>query len=133
MAIINVAKSFIHNTATGKLFYAVGEYDVDEAIADDWYVKAHLEGCAEPDPARGSAQYAQAMLNTEQAVRKAEPVAVSIQPHAPLPPDVMQVASRTALVPEGAHYFAGKPQEDKPLPGQDEAGPRISFLSSAPS
>ena len=133
MPMITVVKPFTHTTPKGKLYYAVGEYDVDEAVASDWFVQAHLAGYEEPMPPRGSAQYAQRMLNTEQAVRRATPVnGGSLQPPAPLPPDVERVASRTGLVPEGAHYFAGQPQEDKPMPGTNESGPRVSFLAPSP-
>jgi hypothetical protein len=132
MPLINVVRGFTHTTEAGKLRYEPGEYDVDEATAEDWFVKAHLEGFVDPMPARGSTQYAQAMLNTEQAVRRAQPVGPPTQPPAPLPPDVVMAASRTGLVSEDAHYFAGKPQVDKPLPGIEETGPRVSFLGAAP-
>jgi hypothetical protein len=130
MPTIKVAKPFIHTTESGKRHYSLGEHDVDDDVAEDWYVKAHLEGAPTPAPARGSMQYAQAMLNTEQAVRRNLPTAQISQPPAPLPPDVVQVASRSGMVPEGAHYFAGGPQEDKPLPGQGDTAPQVSFFGT---
>ena len=130
MPMINVVKPFTHTTASGKLYYSAGEHEVEDAVADDWYVKAHLAGFTEPPPSRGTLQYAQAMLNTEQAVRRNQPSPPINQPLAPLPPDVVAVASRSGAVPEGAHYFAGGPQEDKPLPEQSATGPQISFFGT---
>lgn len=131
MPIITVVKAFTLATeGGGKLHYTPGEYEVDDATAEHWFVQAHLAGFVEPMPEPGTAQYAQRMLNVEQAVRNATPVAPNLQPPAPLLPDVVRVASRTGLVPEDTHFFAGGPQEDKPMPGQDE-GPSVSFVRSA--
>jgi hypothetical protein len=130
---IKVVRAFTHTTAEGKLHYTPGEYDVDDAIAEDWYVQAHLEGYQEPVPAPGTMQYAQAVLNAEQAVRRAQPAGPPTQPPAPLPPDVVRVATRSGNVPEGAHYFAGGPQVDKPLPGQEPAPQsQVNFLGTPP-
>ena len=130
--IIHVVKGFLLPTEGGAppLHYAPGEYEVDEAVAEHWFVKAHLEGFVEPEPRQGTAQYAQAMLNVEQAVRRNLPAPSTNQPQAPLPPDVVHVASRSGTVPDGAHYFAGAPQEDKPMPGQETKGPSVSFMRS---
>ena len=132
MPMINVAKPFILTLATGKTYYEPGEQEVDAEVAEHWFTQAHLVGFEEPPPPRGSQQYAQAALNTEQAVRLAEPVSGNLQPPAPLPPDVERAASRTGLVPDGAHYFAGQPQTDKPLPTETEQPARVSFLGHAP-
>ena len=75
MPIITVVKSFLFPTEAGLLHYDVGEYEVDDATADHWYVKAHLEGYVEPPPKIGTLAYAQAALNAEQAVRREVPVA----------------------------------------------------------
>ncbi len=130
MPIINVVKSFLFPTDAGLLHYDPGEYDVDEDTASHWFVQAHLEGYQEPEPSMANPAYSQIKLAMEQAVR--QPVAAPArmeQPRAPLPPNVIHATSRNGAVPEGAHYFAGQPQVDKPL----EAATGISFLSHNPS
>jgi hypothetical protein len=79
----------------------------------------------------GTFGYAQAKLNAEQSVRRDLPVDVSTQPRAPINPEAIKVASRSASIPEGAHYFAGGPQEDKPMPGAEDK-PRVSFIANQP-
>ena len=133
MPMIKVVKGFLLPAEGGTMHYAPGEYDVDEATANHWFVQAHLEGFVEPPPRQGTPQYAQAMLNVEQAVRRAQPVGPSTQPAAALPPDVVHVASRSGMVPEGAHYFAGQPQEIKQLPDEDPPRSAISFMGTSPS
>jgi hypothetical protein len=132
MPVIKVVKSFLlPSPEAGLLHYGVGEFEVDEATAEHWYVRAHLEGYVEPPPKPGGLGYAQAALDAEQAVRRDLPMATMTQPRPPLPPGTIEVASRSGMVPEGAHYFAGQPQVDKPMPGHDEV--RVNFLTASPS
>jgi hypothetical protein len=97
-----------------KIRFELGTYEVTEEIASHWYMKAHLAGYEPPPPAPGTHQFAQEALLAAQGVRMAQPVSMQGQAPAALPDDV-RVASRSGTVAEGSHYFAGAPQEDKPL------------------
>jgi hypothetical protein len=134
MPVITVVKPFLFRPAEGEptRYYEPGEYEVDDATADHWFVRAHLEGYVQPEPAQGTFGYAQAKLNAEQAVRRTDlPAMTSTQPRAPISPEAIKVASRSSMIPEGAHYFAGGPQEDKPMPGAEDQ-PRVSFIANQP-
>lgn len=118
MPVINVAKRFMLRMSDKAplVEYLVGRYDVTDEIAGHWYVQAHLEGFEPPPPMRGTTQFAQHALEVAQAVRMAEPVSEQKQQPAPPPPAVS--ANMPSLgageVPEGAVYFAGKPQPEQP-------------------
>jgi hypothetical protein len=135
MPIIHVAKRFTlqmqcidaeGKPAEGeplKLDFTPGDWEVTEEIANHWFVLPHTVGYIEPGPIRGTPQYAEQALKAQQAARQTVGVQKLGQPAAPIPPEVVpadshpQVASRSGMVSEGAHYFAGRPQEDKPIPG----------------
>ncbi|TJZ75586.1 STY1053 family phage-associated protein [Chitiniphilus eburneus] len=55
MKTINVIKAFTLTQANGeKAAFEVGEHDVDDALAEHWYVKAHIEDPAAAKAARAS-------------------------------------------------------------------------------
>lgn len=125
-----------------KLRFVPGLYDVSDEVADHWYTKAHLRDYVPPPPAPGTHQFAQEALLAAQGVRMMQPVHQQGQAPAPLGDDV-RVMQRSGTVPEGAHYFAGQPQEDKPLPPNEVRPPGeartettenrdTSYLSSRP-
>jgi hypothetical protein len=43
-------------------YYEVGVYEVDDFIAEHWYVKAHLKGFMEPPKGPGTAEYQNARV-----------------------------------------------------------------------
>jgi len=105
------------------LRYVPGVYEVSEAMASHWYIQPFLDGyipTAPPPP--NTPLYATQVALAQQAVRMATPV--SAQMARPAQDDVPQaapakVASRSGMVAEGSHYFAGEPQVDRPMPGQE--------------
>lgn len=113
--------------------FVPGTYDVSEEIANHWYTKAHLVGFEPPAPAAGTHQFAQESLLAAQGVRMMQPVSQQGQTPAPLPDDVKVM--RPGEMPEGAHYFAGQPQEDKPMPGREPQASTqsVSFLADKPA
>jgi hypothetical protein len=116
MPTVRVIKHFILQHDDGrKVEYIPGRYEVDEETAAHWYFQAHLEGYEEPPPPDGTQQYAQKMLNVEQAVRMGEPVADQGQKPAPTPPGTQRAEPDT-------HYFAGEkithPEGPSWLPGK---------------
>ena len=149
MAVINVVKAFDYNVPPSiidwreegnrkypvygpvvRVKYDVGFYEVSDAMAEDAYVKAHLDGYEEPPRPRPSmGQGAQQALWAQQAVRMATPIerqvaAATPPPPTPASPQALSVPAATtwAQVPPptpSAHYFAGQPQEDKPMPTRD--------------
>lgn len=88
-----------------------GYHDVSEALADNWYVQAHLEGFVDPPPPLGAPDFLQQQLLAASAARDGVSMTAAAPQPAPLPPhvDVMRSGSN---IPDGAHYFAGKPQQD---------------------
>jgi hypothetical protein len=94
-----------------RIEFLPGTYDIaDPEITEHWYLKCHLEGYEEPPIPDGTAQYAQKMLNVEQAVRMAEPVEDQGQKPADTP--MPQGVERAVPV----HYFAGQPIPDQQQP-----------------
>jgi hypothetical protein len=109
-----------------KVWFDPGIYDLPEEVAGHWMIRAHTEGYRPPPPDIGSPQYAQQAALAQQAVRMMQPVTRQGQQPAPLPPGV-SVASRSGMVSDGAHYFAGNPQVDRPLPGSEGPQGAISW------
>lgn len=90
--------------------FEVGFHEVSEAVADHWYVRAHLAGFEQPAPQKAQADYAFQMraLQAGKAGRNGTSVAEAAPPPAPLPPGVQT---------QEKHYFAGGgPKEDLPPP-----------------
>src|SRR3954465_11746487 len=111
-----------------KLRFTPGEHEVEQAIADHWYVKTHLEGAVEHHPQRLLYQQA-----AEQAGQQARGTSQPIVQHSIPGEGASEVMSRSGEVPEGAHYFAGAPQVDRPMPGEGGPGePGIGYLPPAP-
>jgi hypothetical protein len=114
-----------------RINFTPGLWEVTEEIAKHWYVGPHLVGYVDPGPAPGTQQYAEQALRAAQAARQTVGVQKLGQPAAKLPPDTIpaeahpQVASRSGMVSEGAHYFAGQPQQDKQIPGSP-----VSFMAT---
>jgi hypothetical protein len=88
--------------------FEVGEQDVPDHVADNWYVQAHCEGFVDPPPKLAQPDYAQKMLIAGRAARNATSMEEAAPQPAPLPPGVTPPPER--------HYFAGKKQEDTPAP-----------------
>lgn len=91
-----------------------GYHDVSDTLAGHWYVQAHCEGFVDPPPPLGSPDFLQQQLRAAAAARDGVSMDAAAPQPAPLPPhvDVMRSGSN---IPEGAHYFAGRPQEDKQI------------------
>jgi hypothetical protein len=84
MPTITVVKQFMLKDDNHRLTeYLPGTYDVDEAVAEHWYVQAHCEGFVEPPPKVGHEQYAQTALLAAQAARVGESTEAQKQPPAP--------------------------------------------------
>jgi hypothetical protein len=76
--------------------FAVGVHEVDDAIANHWYVKAHLKGYVPPEKGPGFAEYRPpAMLTPPRAddgrMDPSQPMPADALPprEAPLPPGVV--------------------------------------------
>jgi len=109
-----------------KVWFPVGVHDMPDEVASHWFVRAHTEGYVAPPPDIGSPQYAQQAALAHQAVRMMQPISRQGQQAAPLPPGV-EVASRSGMVSDNAHYFAGTAQVDKPMPGSEGPQGAISW------
>jgi hypothetical protein len=146
----------IYQGEPDKLTFMPGEHEVPDDVAAHWFVQAHLEGAVQDNPqfapyqqgAALAAQWARqgAQMGVQQTIGQPPETAI---PDVALPmeerkqaaedyaarqqKEVPEVASRSGTVPEGSHYFAGKAQEDKPLPGHEPQAPGVSFLGSAPT
>src|SRR4051812_25055428 len=146
----------IYQGEPDKLTFMPGEHEVEDAVAEHWFVRPHLEGAVEETPQfvlyqQGAAQAAQwarqgAQMGVQQTIGQPPETAIpdpalpmeqrkqaAEDYAAPQQKEVPEVASRSGTVPEGSHYFAGKAQEDKPLPGHEPQAPGVSFLGGAPT
>lgn len=139
-----------------KLTFPPGEHEVPDDIAEHWFVQAHLEGAVEQNPQfvlyqQGAALAAQsarrgAQMGVQQTIGQPPETAIAdpslpmeerkqaAEDYAARQQKVMpEAASRSGLVADDAHYFAGKPQEDRAMPGREPQAPGVSFLGSAPT
>lgn len=93
--------------------FAVGRHEVSEAVAEHWYVKAHLEGYVNPPPQVGQPDFLQQQLLASQAARDG----VSMEEAAPKPaPPLIEVMQSGSNIPQDSVYFAGKKQPEQPTP-----------------
>jgi hypothetical protein len=120
-----------------KRVFGIGEHDVDDSIANHWYVRAHLEGAVEHNPQH--VLYAQGAALAEQRVRQQiiQPPGTEVSdPGVPMQQRVeaaqFAAMSRSGEVSPGAHYFAGQPQVDRPLPGHEPQAPGVAFMPPSP-
>ena len=95
--------------------FTVGQHEVTEAVANHWYVRAHLEGYVSPGPVPGQADFAQQQALAAQAARNGTSVEAQMAKPAPVPPNV-EVMHTTGEVPPDAHYFAGGRQPEPQQP-----------------
>lgn len=72
MPVIHVAKPFLLNVDNSTLLkFEAGVQEVDQAIADHAWVKAHLYGATEGSPTVGTPDYAAMMLQRAAQAREA--------------------------------------------------------------
>lgn len=86
--------------------FTPGFYEVSEAVANHWYVRAHLEGFVDPLPQTGAPDYAQKAAFAAKAARNGTSMEEAAPPPAPEPPGTTPAK----------HYFAGQAIEDKDPP-----------------
>jgi hypothetical protein len=75
------------------LFFPMGIHEVEDRLAEHWYVKAHLKGYVEPPRGPGTAEYQMAQAQKPRETAPTDPT----QPTQPMPSDASE--PRMAALP----------------------------------